>query len=277
MGKFNKNARLEHSVSHKSREECISKKEKTMVVADFYTGEQYLKNNPGWHLDAAPWKTASILRMLQRNQLSPQTVCDVGCGIGEILRLLQQDFAATCTFLGYDIAPYAIEQAKLRENERLHFKCGDFLQEKKDHFDLLLMIGVLEHFENIFQVLRDIKEKSEYKMFLLPLDLSMTAVLRNRVVDFRHEAGHLHFFTKDVALEIFKDLGYEVIDYFYVLPPLDTTSWSVLKGQPLLQLRKLAKVTILGLQRLPARLLYALHKDFAVRAFSGWRLMVLVK
>lgn len=248
-----------------------------MVVADFYTGEQYLKNNPGWHLDAAPWKAAGVREMLQRNQLHPQTVCDVGCGVGEILRLLQQDLATACTFLGYDIAPYAIEQARLRENEHLHFKCGDFLQEEKGHFDLLLMIGVLEHFENIFQVLRDIKDRSEYKMFLLPLDISMTAVLRNRIIDFRHEAGHLHYFTKDVALEIFKDLGYEVIDWFYVLPPLDTTPWSALKGRPLSLLRKLAKLTILGLQRLPARLLYAFHKDLATRVFSGWRFMILVK
>lgn len=247
-----------------------------MVVTDFYTGEQYQKNNPGWHLDAAPWKTVGILKMLQRNQLHPQTICDVGCGVGEVLRLLQQHFPAGI-YLGYDIAPYAIEQAKLRENEQLHFHCGDFLQEEKGHFDLLLMIGVLEHFEDIFQVLRDIKERSEYKMFLLPLDLSMTAVLRNRVIDFRHEAGHLHFFTKDIALDIFKDLGYEVVDAFYVLPPLDTTSWDEVKGQPLRLLRKLAKITLLGLQRLPARLLYTIHHDFAARAFSGWRLMVLVK
>ncbi|MBO0793052.1 MAG: class I SAM-dependent methyltransferase [Ktedonobacteraceae bacterium] len=252
-------------------------RERLMVVAGFYTDGQYLKNNPGWHLDAALWKANAIRRMLQRNHIHPQTVCDVGCGVGEILRLLQQDLEPTSTLLGYDIAPYAIEKAKTQENERLHFKLGDFLEEEKGHFDLLLMIGVLEHFENLFQVLRDIKEKSEYKMFLLPLDLTLTTVIRNRVINFRHEAGHLHFFTKDVILAIFKDLGYEVIDYFYVLQPLDTTPWSEVKRKPLRLLRKLAKVTILGLQRLPSLVLYAVHKDLAARMFASWRLMVLVK
>jgi ubiquinone/menaquinone biosynthesis C-methylase UbiE len=248
------------------------------MIADFYTGEHYLKNNPGWHLDAAPWKTDAIVRILNKNHIRPASVCDVGCGVGEILRLLQQRMEPTCTFVGYDIAPYAIEQAKVRENEHLQFKLGDFLQEEKSHYDLLLMSGVLEHFENIFQVLRDIRQSSDFKLFLLPLDISMTAVLKNRLIDFRHAAGHLHFFTKDVALEIFQEMKYEIVDYSYVLPPLDATvSWNEVKRKPLRLLKKVVKVTLLGVQRLPALVLYTIHKDLAVRIFSGWRLLILVK
>lgn len=248
-----------------------------MAEADFYINGQYLQNNPGWHRDAAFWRATAVQRALQRNQIDPHTVCDVGCGVGEVLRLLQQTMEPGCTFLGYDIAPYAIEQARTHENATLHFKRGDFLQEEHRHFDLLLMIGVLEHFENIFQVLRDLKGKSEYKLFLLPLDVTMTSALRNRLIEFRRATGHLHFFTKDIALAIFKDLGYEMVDCFYVLPPLDTTSWREIRGQPLRLLKKLAKVTILGLYRLPALLLYAIHQDLAARVFSVWRLLILVK
>ncbi len=248
-----------------------------MAEADFYINGQYLHNNPGWHRDAAFWRAAAVQQALQRNQLNPQKVCDVGCGVGEVLRLLQQTMKPDCTFLGYDIAPYAIEQARANENAALHFKRGDFLQEEHGCFDLLLMIGVLEHFENVFQVLRDIKGKSEYKLFVLPLDVTMTSALRNRLIEFRRATGHLHFFTKDIALTIFKDLGYEVVDYFYVLPPLDTTPWRAIKGKPLRLLKKLAKVTLLGLYRLPALLLYAVHQDLAARVFSVWRLLVLVK
>ena len=248
-----------------------------MVVADFYTKGQYLKNNPTWHLDAACWKAACVCRILQRNHISPKTICDVGCGVGEMLRLVQQKLASNPMCLGYDIAPYAIEKAKTKEHDKLRFKLGDFLQEEEGYFDLLLMSGVLEHFENMFQVLRDIKEKSEYKLFLLPLDITIDAVLRNRVGRSRQEAGHLHFFTKDVMLELLKDMGYEIVDAVYVLPPLDTTPWSEVKHKPLRFLRKLAKVTLLGLLRLPALLVYVVHKDFAARVFAGWRLLVLVK
>ena len=248
-----------------------------MAVADLYTNGQYLKNNPGWHIDAAHWKARSILQILQRNQISPQTVCEIGCGAGEILRLLQQELGPASTLTGYDIAPQAIELARTRENEHLHFHLADFLQEKTEHFDLILMISVIEHFENCFQVLRDIKASSTYKVFLFSLDVSMISVLHNEPLKFHRTTGHLHFFTKDIALEIVKDQGYEVLDYFYVRPPLESTPWSAVRTHPRKLLAKLLRMAKRGLERLPGRMLYALNKDLAVRIFGGWRLMVLVK
>lgn len=248
-----------------------------MVVTGFYTDGHYLKNNPSWHLGDSSWKAASIRLILERNHISPQTVCDVGCGAGEILRLLQQTMEPTTTLLGYDIAPHAIELAQTRENSKLHFKLGDFLQEEKGYFDLLLMIGVLEHFENMFEVLRELKQRSEYKIFLLPMDISLATVLRDDLVRFRRAAGHLHFFTKSVILDLFRDLGYEVVDFFYVFQPVDTTSWRDARRSPGRFLKKVAKEVILGLPRLPGRLLYAMHKDLAVRVFPYWRLLIVVK
>lgn len=248
-----------------------------MVVTGFYTDGQYLKNNPAWHLDDSSWKADSIQRIIERNHISPQTICDVGCGVGEILRLLQQKMEPGAVFLGYDIAPHAIEQARLRENDRLHFKLGDFFQEEDGHFDLLLMIGVLEHFENMFEVLRDIKGRSEYKIFLLPMDLSLASILRDDLVRFRRAAGHLHFFTKNVMFDLLKDLGYEVVDFFYVFQPVDTMPWKQARRSPGRFLKKLAKEILLGLPKLPGRLLYVFHKDLAVRVFPYWRLLVVAK
>ncbi len=248
-----------------------------MVVEAFYTSNEYLIKNPGWHVDASPWKTKGILEMMERNHLTPQTICEVGCGAGEILRLMQQQMNDDCTFVGYDIASQAIDLAKTRENEQLHFRLADFLQEDDAHFDLLLLVDVLEHFENIFQVLRDIKSRSEYKILQLPLDISVVSVLRNELIDFRHATGHLHFFTKDVILETLRDNGYEVIDCFYKRQPLETTSWSTIKTHPRKLLIKVLKLLKRGFQRLPGSLLYLINKDVAVRIFGGWKLVVLAK
>ena len=76
-----------------------------------YTGGAYLANNPTWHVEASHWKAAQILRMMQRNGLRPRTVCEVGCGAGEILRQLQLSMATDCLFLGYEISPQAFYAA----------------------------------------------------------------------------------------------------------------------------------------------------------------------
>ena len=247
-----------------------------MVAQELYHDGSYLHNNPDWHIGAAPWKTQGVLDTLARNHLTPQSVCEIGCGAGEILARLQLHFP-TCTLEGYDIAPQAIELAKERENERLHVHLADFItasEAQNAHYDVILMIDVLEHFEDCFRVLREIKPKSEYKIFHLPLDISASTVLRNELLDFHFATGHLHFFTKDVALQFIREAGYEILDTFYTLPPLDTNPWSM---EPRRLVRKVARVSKRSLQRLPGNLLYRVNPDLAVRVFGGWRLMVLAK
>src|SRR6185312_819989 len=152
-----------------------------MVATDFYTDGAYLERNAGWHVDASPWKTKAVLQVMKRNSLHPQTVCEIGCGAGEILRLLQSEMDSSCTFIGYDIAPQAIEMAKAKENERLQFRLGDVRKDEGASFDLILIVDVLEHFEDCFGLLRDIKSTSQYKIFQLPLDIAAIPVIRNEL------------------------------------------------------------------------------------------------
>lgn len=248
-----------------------------MVALDFYTNGDYLKKNPDWHVDSSPWKAQGVLEIMERNHVHPKTICEIGCGAGEILRLMQQKMDDDCTFLGYDIAPQAITLAKRRENEHLHVKLADFRKEGDTYFDLLLLVDVLEHFEDMFAVLREIKPKSEYKILQLPLDISMASVLKNELIEYRHATGHLHFFTKDLALEILQDAGYEILDYFYTIPPLYRPSFKDVISKPYMlpyYLLKMAKRTAL---RVPRAIGYAINKDLAVRVFGGWRLVVLIK
>jgi|GEM_PF-6882011 len=48
--------------------------------------------------------------------------------------------------------------------------------------------------------------------------------MQGRLIDVLRDHGHIHYFTKDVALQILKDVGYEVLDYFYTAPSLDLPS-----------------------------------------------------
>ena len=81
-----------------------------------YTDGVYLEKNPGWHVEESAWKAQQIDRMLKLHQLEPQTICEVGCGAGEILRQLQNKMNDSCELWGYDISPQALELCAPKTN-----------------------------------------------------------------------------------------------------------------------------------------------------------------
>jgi SAM-dependent methyltransferase len=232
------------------------------MSADIYSSGDYLVKNPTWHVEDSPWKANNILKILNRNNINPQSVCEVGCGAGEILKQLQSNLNQECEFWGYDISPQAFELAQQRANEKLHFNLKDLLTEKDVFFDLILLIDLIEHLEDYFNFLRQLRAKSKYKLLHIPLDLSAQSILRkDRLMKARLSIGHIHYFTKETALQSLVDVGYEVIDYFYTASAIDLKARS--------RLAELAKM--------PRRLIFSLNPDLASRTLGGYSLMVLVK
>jgi 2-polyprenyl-3-methyl-5-hydroxy-6-metoxy-1,4-benzoquinol methylase len=226
----------------------------------FVSGE-YLQKIPQWHTEDSAWKAKCVLQMLERNHLSPRTIADVGCGAGEVLRQLQVQMDPQCLFLGYDISPQAIELSRSRENHRLHFHLTDTVKEPDTHFDLLLVLDVLEHQENYFSFLRNIKRLASYTIFHTVLDLSVYTVLqKNGLTKRRRLLEDLHFFTKDTALQILNGEKYEILDWFYAPRSIYRSTTITDK-----------------IRQLPRALCFAIHKDFAVRFLGGYTLFVLAK
>ena len=137
---------------------------------------------------------------------------------------------------------------------------------------------VLEHVEDPFSFLRDIRPKSTYKIIHLPLDISVRNVLLGNLIKFRAAYGHLHYFTKDLALQMLRDAGYEVIDYLYTWQenPLQFI-WSENRKSPRKLARKLAGFIARKILGVPSLLFFALQKDLAARVIGRWILMVLAK
>ena len=59
------------------------------IFKQIYTAGDYLKKNPTWHVEDSLWKSKMILKMITQNDIMPKTICEVGCGAGEILKQLQ--------------------------------------------------------------------------------------------------------------------------------------------------------------------------------------------
>jgi ubiquinone/menaquinone biosynthesis C-methylase UbiE len=225
-----------------------------------YTQGDYLKKNPTWHVEDSAWKTKNIIRMMKRNNISPKTVCEVGCGAGEILAQMQYNMSRDCIFWGYEISSQAFELCKPKANDRLNFLLRDILQEEGCFFDLILLIDLIEHLENYFDFLRQLKSKGRYKILHIPLDLSVQSVFRRgKLLQTRELVGHIHYFTKEIALYMLKDVGYKILDYFYTTGSVELPSKSVKSY--------IAKV--------PRKIFFNIHEGFAVRILGGCSLMVL--
>lgn len=238
-----------------------TKRSSTVADRNIYETGQYLEKNPDWHVDESAWKARQVLRMIERNDLRPKTICDVGCGVGEVLKQLQKNMPKDCRFCGYEISPDAFALCQLRTNKGLDFKLMEIRDEKEVFFDLILVLDVIEHLEDYFNFLREIQPKSQHKIFHIPLDLSVQTVFRRYGLAKRRDMyAHLHYFTKDIVLRIFEDLHYRVLDYFYTPRSIE-----------------LAEEPIQKVLKLPRKVFFHLQQDFAVRVLGGFSLLVLAK
>jgi SAM-dependent methyltransferase len=209
----------------------------------------------------SPWKAIQIDKIIQNNNLSPKNICEVGCGAGEIINQLSMKAQySQVKFTGYEISEDAFELCRTRESDRLHYIKQDLLDVDKK-YDVLLCIDVFEHVENHMGFLRNLKTKGEYKIFHIPLDLSVSSLIRGRLMYVRDNIGHLHYFTPETAIATLTDCGYEIVDSMF------TPSFADLPS-------KTWKAMII---RLPRLILFKLSPKLLSTLLGGISMMVLAK
>lgn len=224
-----------------------------------YLGDSYLRANPTWDLEHSPWKAAHVLRILRTHGLSPRSIVEVGCGAGGVLAALARELP-NARMLGFDIAPAAARFWARHELANVEFRVADFLEEDTGRYDLILVLDVVEHVADPHAFLAGLRERAAHVVVHFPLDLSASSVLRGApLLHVRRKAGHLHYYTKDLALALLEECGYEVTSWSYTNAALDMRgrSWKT------------------RLASWPRRLAWALNKDLGVRLLGGETLMVL--
>jgi SAM-dependent methyltransferase len=187
------------------------------VKPSIYTDGTYLRNVVDWHVGDAPWKASQVARLIERNEFSPASVHDVGCGAGDVLAQLQPRLAHGTELLGMDIAADAIDLAAHRANEWLRFERGDYRDADLPAQDVLLLLDVFEHVPDYLGFLAALRERAEYFVFHIPLDLCAWGVtLGSRwMLHMRETYGHLHYFSYETALATLEDTGYTIVDEFF--------------------------------------------------------------
>lgn len=224
-----------------------------------YTTAEYAEKNPGWHIENSGWKAEQVLSFIREHELEPRTICEVGCGAGEILKEISQALTAGM-FVGYEISPHAFELCQQRANDRLSFRLAR-PEDDLDTFDLMLLLDVIEHVDDYLGFLRVLRTKSDLKIMHIPLEISVQMILRpDGLSSRRRDVGHLHFFTKATALDALEEAGYEILDHRYT--PSSIHAPKTLRAHIAAPIRKV---------------LFRLNEDTTVRILGGFSLLVLAR
>ena len=230
---------------------------------DLYTSGEYFKNNPTWDIADAGWKTDVIVDLLKRNNNSAVDVIEIGCGAGANLVELAKKSEDIKKLRGYDISPQAIELAKKNASDRISFYNEDLPAKENITADLMLVIDVVEHVDDFYGFLRNIKTKSKYFVFHIPLDLSCRTVMKPHVLlQQRQSVGHIHYFTREMVEWALQDTGYEITDWVYTKPVVDV--------QPADSVKKFIKKVLRNIS-------FAVNKDWSVKKWGGYSMMILAK
>ena len=228
---------------------------------DRYISPDYVERNPTWHIEDSPWKAGLVREVLQSRGLMPESICEVGCGAGGILAELRRSYPRAELF-GYDIAPDAADFWSEHEKAGIHFRIGDFFTLNERTYDVVLSLDVIEHVSDQFAFLSRLRDTADYHVFHIPLDLSAVSVLGERpILDKREKVGHVHYFTKNLALSLLRECGYDVVEWRY-------------SGAAFNAPRRTLKTRLAAI---PRRLIYGLNKDWGVRALGGESLVVLAR
>jgi cyclopropane fatty-acyl-phospholipid synthase-like methyltransferase len=226
---------------------------------DSYISGEYLKNNPTWDQEDSEWKAYQVSAFLKKNNINAQSIVEVGCGAGAILGYLH-DEQPNVDYYGFEIAPDASKFWDQHASKNINFKVADFLIEETEQYDALLLLDVFEHVANPFDFLSRLNNRSKYFVFHIPLDLSAMSVVREKPLLYvRDKVGHIHYYTKGLALSLLKECGYNILDWSYTGAAfsIPNPSWKI------------------RMSKIPRRLIYAINRDLGVRIFGGDTLIVL--
>jgi SAM-dependent methyltransferase len=224
-----------------------------------YLGAAYLQSNPSWDCEDSPWKAGKVREILAANSIQPRSMVDVGCGAGTVLAELQKTYPQA-NLAGFDIAPDAERFWKQPRATGIALTVGDFTATATATVDVLLALDVLEHLQDPFAFLSRIRGRAGHYVFHFPLDLSAISVLREKpLLHVRDKVGHVHYFTRSLALALLMDCGYRIVDARYTnaafsAPQRSLKTW---------------------LASLPRRMARMIDPDWGVRVFGGETLMVL--
>ena len=236
---------------------------------DRYSSGDYTKKNHTYHIEDSEFKWKNFVKILKQSKFNLEevnSVSDIGCGSGQILIHANNSnlFKKQCVFDGYDINPDAIDAAK-KNSSNLNFLNEDFVNLKEIKRNLIIAADVFEHVQDTYKFLKKLKDKGDFFLFNIPLEISLFSMIRKKNI-FKHSfenVGHLHFYTKRTALLTLENIGFKILN-------------SNLVNNRFEEFKKNKKLHSLIIN-IPQYILEKLGKNLACSIIGGYSLVVLAK
>jgi SAM-dependent methyltransferase len=194
-----------------------------------YLAGDYKALHPGWHAEDAPMKArdllnpvrAVILDMAAGKQGSALRLADVGAGVGlvlaELMGMIHLQWPEICiTPTAFEISPEAAAMAKAR-NPGLDVR-QKLLAHDDGPFDAALLVDVLEHVENPWDLLRTVHSTSEYLVVRQPLLGNFSRFRHDNYRDQRMQWGHIGYFNYRSFLDMTAACGWQPIHLNLLAP-----------------------------------------------------------
>lgn len=186
-------------------------------ITPYSRGEYF--SDPHRHAEDAPFKVHCFLKLfrayIEPRGIQPGSLIDVGCGSGEVLRLLDRELSggsAPTQLGGYDVSPHV----EALDHPRIRFVHGDFSR-SAETADVVTLFDVVEHVTDPVGFLRRVAERAKLLALHIPLENSLSVSLRNRFRPRLHDPGHLLYLDTASALNLLAQAGLRVVDFDYTL------------------------------------------------------------
>ncbi len=158
-----------------------------------------------------PWY-GFALETIDDFSLDGKFICDIGCGAGEISRLLSED-GATITCLDGD--SNNVKRAREQGFDATVVNLEQGVPLETDHYDLVVMLEVIEHIckaeKLLFEVARILKPGGYLLISTPNIGFPLYRVRFLLTAALFMEGVHFRFFNKNSFQHILNDSGFKII------------------------------------------------------------------
>lgn len=199
-----------------AQEKKTTTREGSIVDPSYSSGDYFTDSQRG--SGDAKFKADNFLKLFLRftkqNHLSINSFVDVGCGSGDIIKLIADSLKAngfdSVTFRAYDVSPHVLNI----RNDGIEYIKGDF-SESDEFVDVVTTFDVFEHVPDTIEFIKSIAQRCKIIGFHIPLDYSLNVAMRNLFHSKLQNPGHLVFMDIVSALNLLAFSGLRVVDYEY--------------------------------------------------------------